>query len=109
MSTVIWLLIAVGAVALVKKWPSAEVKTSTAAPVEPSATATQVWSLAGAGFRNLRAYTPTVQSGAAVPQPAPGEIVVPPTLAPTLAESQGETLDKVPVNKPEPLKVWYTL
>ena len=109
MSTVIWLLIAVGAVALVKKWPSAEVKTSTAAPVEPSATATQVWSLAGAGFRNLKVYNPTVLSGAAVPQPAPGEIAVPPTLAPTLAEARADMPAKVPVNQPGVLERTYYL
>jgi len=106
---ILWLLIAVGAVVLVKEWPSAEPFSATAAPVR---------SASGVGTPKLAHWTDPIdlwginlflKSGAPAPQPAPGEITVPPTLAPTLAESQGETLDKVPVNKSEPLKVWYTL
>jgi len=114
---ILWLLIAVGAVVLAKKWSSIT-EANPSAPVESATPGKEgSWTLTKNGWHQL---TPEelkqleighgwILAGAPAPQPAPGEIVVPPTLAPTLAKLQGETPDKVPVNKPEPLKVWYTL
>jgi hypothetical protein len=87
-----WLLIAVGAIVLLRKFSS-----------RAGDSRMTLTSYSGGGYRK------DVVGGAPAPQPAVGEIIAVPSKLPTASELQGETADEVPVNKSEPLGVYYKI